>query len=94
MVPNRSDSDLHAQATAEQRRNSVLLQHPVVAFPLEALLGEVLRADVAVLCWLEVAPPHRCDPLPTDIRTGQRKSDRIHDQKNDPQRQRTSDKTN
>lgn len=64
---------LDAEGEGEERRHGVLLQYPVVTLSLEAVFGEVLRADVTVLCWLKVVPPHRRHPFSTNIWACQRK---------------------
>lgn len=69
---------LDVEVEDEERWHSVVLQHSVVALALEAVFGEVLRADVAVLCGLEVVPPHRCHPLPTYVWTCQREPGEIN----------------
>lgn len=68
---------LDVEVEGEERWDSVVLQHSVVALALKAVLGEMLRADAAVLCGLKVVP-HRCDPLTTNIRASQREPGEIH----------------
>lgn len=50
----------------------MLLQDPVVALPLEAVLGEVLRTQVAVLGGSEVVSSHGQHPFVADVRSAQR----------------------
>lgn len=62
---------LEAEPEGEDGRHSVILQHTVVAI-FEAYFCEVLWADAAVLCRLEVVPSHRHHPFFTNIWTCQR----------------------
>lgn len=68
---------LDVEVEGEERWDSIVLQHPVVTLALEAVLGEMLRADAAVLCGLKVVP-HRCHPFTTNIWTSQREPGEIH----------------
>lgn len=71
---NYEHCDLDADVEGEERWHSVVLQHSVVTLGLEAVLGEMLRADIAVLCGLKVVPPQCRHPFPANNGTCQRKS--------------------
>ena len=55
------------------RGDSILFQQLVVALPLKAVRGEVLRADAAVLCGLKVFPSDGCLPFLTETGSSKRK---------------------
>lgn len=55
------------------RGDGVLFQQLVVALPLKAVRGEVLRADAAVLGGLKVFPSDSCLPFLTKTGSSKRK---------------------
>lgn len=79
MICNNGQYYLNLDFTeAEERGHCILLQYPVVAFTFEAVFGEVLGADVAVFCRLEVVPPHRSNPFSANVWSGEGKSKDMH----------------
>ena len=59
--------------TQKYRGDSILFQQLVVALPLKAVRGKVLRADAAVLGGLKVFPSDSCLPFLTKTGSSKRK---------------------
>lgn len=72
-------STLHAPhlvvrlGTQKYRGDSILFQQLVVALPLKAVRGKVVRADAAVLGGLKVFPSDSCLPFLTKTGSSKRK---------------------
>lgn len=74
ILMNYKDYDLDVEVEVEEWRHSIVLQHSVVTLRFETFLGEMLWADVAVLCGLEVVAPQCCHPFTTNNGACQRES--------------------